>query len=485
MARAAREGRPQIVREMSADVRKQLARDEAHLELLDQLGAQSAITVPLVVRGTVVGVLGLLLVERERGFTDHDVRRAEALADRAAPAVDNARLHRELQLANRMKDEFLGIVSHELRTPLNAVLGWARLLQSGGLDEDRSRHALNAIYRNAQSQRQLIEDLLDASRIMSGKLRLEQRPLRLADVLEGALDAVRPAAEARSIGLVADLAAAGAAIVSGDSARLQQVFWNLLTNAVKFTPEGGSVRVDGRLTADWVEISITDTGVGISPAFLPYVFDRFRQADSTTTRAHGGLGLGLAIARHLAELHRGSIRVWSAGELQGATFTVRLPIDKAPASVAREEEPRTLPEASLPAPVRILVIDDDGDSRELLRAMLSGAGANVVVVPSAKAAIEHCLIERPDVVISDIGMPLLDGYAFLEQLRRLEESRGLPPVPAIAVTAYARADDRRRAIQAGFQEHIGKPVDPNALLQAVRQAIDRSDRDLLAGRPSH
>lgn len=486
VARAAREGRSQLVRELSADVRSRLARDADHLDLLERLGGRSAMAVPLVARGSVIGVMGFLLTERERGFTDHDLRRAEALAERAAPAVDNARLHRELQLANRMKDEFLGIVSHELRTPLNAVLGWARLLQSGGLDEDRSRHALNAIYRNAQSQRQLIEDLLDASRIISGKLRLEEHLLRLAEVVEAALDAVRPAAEARHIGLAADLEAASSTVVSGDPARLQQVFWNLLANAVKFTPEQGDVRVGSRVAGDWIEVSIEDSGVGIAPSFLPYVFDRFRQADSTTTRAHGGLGLGLAIARHLAERHGGTIRVWSAGEQQGSTFTVRLPIQQAPERTEGEaDQSRSLVAGSLPVPVRVLVVDDDGDSRELLRTLLSGAGARVTVAASAEDAIEHCTVQAPDVVISDIGMPEQDGFAFLEELRRLEESRRLPPVPAIAVTAYARAEDRRRALDAGFQEHLGKPVDPAALVQAVLRAIDRSDRDLSAGGRSH
>jgi signal transduction histidine kinase/ActR/RegA family two-component response regulator len=481
LARAIRERRSQLVPSVTPQVHRSSALDDHHAERLLELGARSALAVPLIARGTVLGVVGLLQIDR-RPFTVHDLRRAEAIAERAATATENARLYRELQIASRMKDEFLGIVSHELRTPLNAVLGWSRLLQEGSLDSDRARHALEAIHRNAQAQRQLIEDLLDASRIISDKMRLDQEPLRLGIVVDAALDAVRPAVQSHGIALTTDLGLAGETVVTGDPQRLQQVFWNLLSNAVKFTPENGRIVVAGARKGTWVEVSVTDTGAGISGAFLPFVFERFRQADSTTTRAHGGLGLGLAIARHLTEQHGGTISAWSAGEGRGSTFTVRLPVNEAPADRRISPEmPPALSPASLPAALRVLVVDDDLDSRELLRTVLASGGAQVRTAASADEAIEHVSVDRPDVLISDIGMPEEDGYALLARLRRLEASNGWPPVPAIAITAYARAEDRRRALEAGYLEHLGKPVDPSALADSVRRAAEQRSRDLSAG----
>ncbi len=384
--------------------------------------------------------------------------------------------------ANRIKDEFLSTLSHELRTPLNAILGWTWLLRSGNLDEEGNQRAVTTIERNAKSQSQIIDDLLDVSRIITGKLRLKVRRVDLSQVIESAVDAVRPAADAKKIRLGTwfdpDVPS-----ISGDPNRLQQVIWNLLSNAVKFTPEEG--RIDIRLerlerAGGQACIRVSDSGIGIRPDFLEYAFDRFRQADSSTTRIHGGLGLGLAIVRHLVELHGGTVRAESAGDDKGSTFTVILPI--APLRALRPAEP--LPEragedgdAGEPVEVqeirglRILLVDDERDAREMLPGVLEQFGGRVRTAASAAEALEELLHEGADVLIADIGMPEMDGYELIRRIRALDGE--LRDLPAIALTAYAGEVDRRKALDAGYQLHLAKPVEPHQLAVAVARVARR------------
>jgi PAS domain S-box-containing protein len=369
----------------------------------------------------------------------------------------------EAEAANRMKDEFLVTLSHELRTPLNAVMGWASLLQTGQLDAATVTRGVEAIARNARVQAQLIEDLLDTSRIISGKLKLEPRVVDLGRVVEAAVDVVRPAVAAKDIAISVTLEPPTVP-VAGDPDRLQQVVWNLLSNAVKFTPHGGrvEVRLTRRDTA--AELMVADSGVGIDRAFLPYVFDRFRQEDSSTTRRHGGLGLGLAIVKHLVELHGGTVAVDSPGLHQGAAFTVRLPLQTAPLAAGPDAAP-----AAAGAPldhVRVLVVDDQEDERMLLRTILERRGATVAVAAAADQALRDIRAWRPDVLVSDIAMPGHDGYWLVERVRELSRAEG-GTVPALAVTAHARVEDRDRALGAGFQMYDAKPIDPARVVEAV------------------
>ncbi|MEP1062557.1 PAS domain S-box protein [Stenomitos frigidus AS-A4] len=387
-----------------------------------------------------------------------------------------------LARANRLKDEFLATVSHELRTPLNAMLGWATLLRGKQLDEATQQRALETIERNARAQNQLIDDLLDVSRIITGKLRLDVRPVVLVSVLEAALDSIRPAAEAKSLRLQSLLDPA-AGPISGDPDRLQQVFWNLLSNAVKFTPKGGRIQLRLERINSHVEITVSDTGQGISPEFLPYVFERLQQADSTTTRTHGGLGLGLAIVRHLVELHGGHVQVASAGEGQGTTFMVTLPITifrPEPTAHARVHPTvsDTVPVLDAPslAGLKVLIVDDEADARALLATLLRQSGAAVTVVTSAREALatltQSTLEQRPDLLVSDIGMPEEDGYMLMRQVRALTPAQG-GKMPAIALTAYARTEDRIKALAAGFQAHVPKPVEPAEFIAVVVNLSER------------
>jgi CheY-like chemotaxis protein len=394
-----------------------------------------------------------------------------------ALAIDHARLYEaerqaraEAEVASRSKDEFLAILSHELRTPLQAILGWTRLLRSGKLDEAGNIHALETIDRNARAQAQLIGDILDVSRIITGRLRLDGRPVELAMVVDAAVDAVRASADAKGIHLQT-LLDPDAGPVLGDPDRLQQVALNLLSNAIKFTPDGGQVELHLERTEDRARITVSDTGKGISPAFLPHVFERFTQADTSSTRSHSGLGLGLAIVRHLVELHGGTIKAESAGEGQGARFTVELPLlPDAPVQQAapRVETPRACAAPTLDG-VHVLVVDDEQDTLELLGTALGQSGARVTTAGSAAEALLAMARDFPDVLISDIAMPGEDGYALIERVRREERGRQLP---AIALTAYAGAEDRARALLAGYQQHMAKPVEPNELVVAVSALAD-------------
>ena len=383
------------------------------------------------------------------------------------------------EAANRLKDEFLATLSHELRSPLNAMLGWTRLLNSRKFDEATTARAMQTIERSAKSQAQLVEDLLDVSRIIQGKLRLNIRPIELVSVIQAAIETVRPAAQAKEISLQSVLDPA-AGPVAGDFDRLQQVIWNLLSNAIKFTPKGGRVQARLERVNSHVEITVTDTGKGINPDFVPYVFERFRQADSSSTRVYSGLGLGLAIVRHLVELHGGTVRAYSEGEGKGATFTVKLPL--IPVRFDADQNNRVHPSVDLEVPfnnlpvlngVRVLIVDDEADSREILAAALEECKAKVFAVASASEALEAVSQLKPDVLVSDIGMPIEDGYSLIRKVRQLSADQG-GQIPAIALTAYARAEDRMKAIAYGFQMHIPKPVEPAELATVVASLAKRT-----------
>jgi PAS domain S-box-containing protein len=387
-----------------------------------------------------------------------------------AASKANQRAREELERSNRAKDEFLATMSHELRSPLNAIFGWATILRKSRLDQTKLEHGLEVIERNAKAQTRLVSDLLDVSRIISGKLQLRLSKTELSPLIHDAADVVRPAADAKGLRLLVDLDPdIGANVVDAD--RLRQVMWNLLINAVRFTPRGGRITVSGDRTASGVVIRVHDTGVGIGPEHLPHIFERFTQVDSSATRTHGGLGLGLAIVRHLVELHGGTVEAQSAGLGQGTTFCFHLPIravdtahDEHPPSGTGAEATHVddTPGASL-RDIRVLVVDDDFDSLEVLRVVLESAGAKVTTATSAREALEAG--EAFEIIISDIGMPEMDGYTFIRRIRSRSSGAN---VPAIALTAYARAEDAERAMRAGYQEHLAKPVDQRRLLEAVK-----------------
>jgi len=398
--------------------------------------------------------------------------------------------HAEADNANGIKDEFLALLSHELRTPLTSILGWSDMLMEGTLGEVAEKHAFEIIGRNARAQRQLIDDLLDTSRIITGKMRLEVRPVELAPLIEIVVEAVRPAANARNIQLQVVLDPLTSPI-SGDPQRLQQIIWNLLTNAIKFTPKGGSVEVGLERIKSHLELLISDTGQGIEPAFLPHVFDRFLQSDSSSTRRHGGLGLGLSIVRQLVELHGGTVTALSQGAGLGATFKVTFPlmsVHHVPSNIETRPAlivPKSRTDAQLSLrDLRVLVVDDEPDAREVIAAVLTGRGAKVVAVESGVDALAELEGPRFHAMVSDIGMPDMDGYSLIQKIRGLPPERG-GNVPAVALTAYAGNQDRIRALTSGYQTHISKPVEPAELVTVVASLAERStglcSDDLTAG----
>jgi PAS domain S-box-containing protein len=418
--------------------------------------AQTARIAPLLANGRVVGTITAIDDVTERVISERELRNQIAVSERARQVAEEA---------SRLKDEFLATLSHEIRTPLNAVLGWTRILRTQPNIRSKT-HALEVIERNAASQLRLVEDLLDMARVISGKLRLDIKTMSLGTVADAAIDVIRPAAEARQITIVrqfeADLPS-----VNGDADRLQQVAWNLVSNAVKFTQPGGTVSVLVRRDGDHVELGVLDTGEGISREFLPYVFDRFRQADSSTSRRHGGLGLGLALVRQIVELHGGQVSVFSEGSHRGSSFWVRLPIGAGGVitSSAAAAQPVTL------RGVSVLIVDDNDEARELMGITLEEYGATVTAVGSAAGAL--ALIETgdepPDVLVSDVAMPGSDGYDLIRRVRALPPP--LQNLPAIAVTAYANPDDRIRALVAGFQRHLPKPVDAAVLAATIASLV--------------
>lgn len=423
--------------------------------------------------GIIVGASKIARDISARKRWEHDLELATAEAR-------SARTEAERQ--SRLKDEFLTTVSHELRTPLQSILGWTQLLLAGGYEESELTQGLEVIDRNVRSQTRIIEDLLDMNRILSGKLRLDVQRVSLVPLIEAVLETVKPAAQAKGIDLRAILDP-NAQPVSGDPNRLQQVFWNLLSNAIKFTPLGGSVQVRLERINSHMEVTVTDTGIGIAPDFLPYVFERFRQADGSTTRRHGGLGLGLAIVKHLVELHGGSVRAKSGGPSTGASFAVMLPIAALQADLgqSRTRDTATFVGQStviskLPRldNISAVVVDDEADARTLIAAILAKAGADVRAAGSVDAGLELVKTCKPDVLISDIGMPGQDGYALIRDVRALPREQG-GDTPAIALTAYTRTDDRIMAVAAGFQMHVAKPADALELLTMV-QSLARTPK---------
>jgi PAS domain S-box-containing protein len=467
---------------------------EGHLPVVSYLA------VPVISRtGEVYG--GLFFGDpKVNAFTERAARVVEGLAAQAAVAMDNARLYeaaqraraeaeqaarenerlyREAQESSRLKDEFLATVSHELRTPLTAILGWAHLLRRGGFNNDSATKALETIERNARSQAQLIEDLLDVSRIITGKLRIDIRPLDPIYFIDAAIESVNPAAEAKGV-QIQRIIDTGVVSVAGDPVRLQQVVWNLLSNAIKFTPKGGRVKIRLERVNSHIEIGVSDSGMGIEPEFLPYVFDRFRQADGRSTRQHGGLGLGLAIARHLVELHGGTVRAESPGLNHGSTFTVVLPVAPVYQSIGQGERVHpaardTLPNYECPDRLdglKVLIVDDEPDTRELLKMGLTQCGAEVKVARSVAEALEAIITEVPHLLISDIGMPDEDGYELIRRVRELPVECGRK-VPAIALTAYARVEDRMQALRSGYQMHVPKPVELAELVAVVASLVRR------------
>ena len=464
-----------------------------------QKSMRSLMGAPLMIERNVMGVIHVSTSEARR-FTENDLRLMQLVADRVALAIEQARLYdaeqrarTEAEEANRIKDEFLATVSHELRSPLNAILGWVKLLRDSKLNEADAARALETVERSARTQNRIIDDLLDVSRIISGKLRLDVRPIEPARIIVAAVEGLRPAAEAKAISLDISLDG-GAGVILGDSDRVQQLVWNLVLNAIKFTPRGGHVDVKLECADPDVQITVTDTGAGIKPEFLPLVFDRFRQADGSSTRNQGGLGLGLAIVRHLVELHGGTVRVDSLGEAQGARFTVRLPLANQRTDTEKEDQiDGTDGERSLfdSCPrltgLRVLVVDDDADARDLVAAILNQSDAEIRTAGSTGEAL--AILSRfdewqPEVLVSDVEMPGADGYALIRQVRAMDAERG-SRLPAVALTAYTQVEDRMRALSAGFQTHMSKPVEPADLLTVLAGLTGRlgenKGEDLLCG----
>ncbi len=434
---------------------------------------------PLRIQGNTFGVILMSYGESGRTYDPADLVFAGELARRASIAIDNARLYElsqnersRVEAATRAKDEFVAMVSHELRTPLNAILGWLRLMRKDAFPESKREHAFDVIERNAEAQSQLVADLLDISRILSGKIRITTSQVDLGNVVDLAIEAVRLAADAKRILLDVDIDRRDT-VMRGDGERLQQVAWNLLANAVKFTPKDGVVHVRVRRVESELELTVEDNGAGIAPEFLPHVFERFRQADGSASRAHGGLGIGLSITKHIVELHGGTIHAGSVGQGQGAVFRVRLPISPLVSTTigvarvpATKERDRSQPPAAGHAGTRVLVVDDEPDARELVAYVFEEAGMDVRTAGSAAEALAALETFTPHVIVSDVGMPVDDGYSLIRSIRTLpgDEKKS---IPAIALTAFASNEDRTRALVEGFNLHMAKPVEPTALVRAV------------------
>ena len=431
---------------------------------------------PLSHEGRIIGTLTIIEDVTERVAREAELQ--SQIEARSKLLASEKLARSEAERANRLKDEFLATISHELRNPLNAIMGWAHMMRLGKLTPANSERAVETIYRNAKSQAQLVADLLDVSRIISGKLRLDVRTIDLIYIVNAALDSIRPAADAKGIRLQTMLDPA-AGPISGDADRLQQIVWNLLTNAVKFTPKGGRIQVKVQRIDSHVEIVVSDSGVGISKEFLPYVFDRFRQADASTTRIHGGLGLGLSIVHQLVDLHGGTASVHSEGEGQGAAFTITLPfvgvINSQKEEATQPAQEKITPFEGLPSlqGLKVLVVDDEADTREVIREVLKECGSEVILSRSAAEALEAIEQFKPDILISDLGMPDEDGYSLISKIRALPAERG-GQIPAAALTAYARAEDRMRVLRSGFQFHLPKPVDSAELVTVVASLAGRA-----------
>ncbi|AFZ23065.1 PAS domain S-box [Cylindrospermum stagnale PCC 7417] len=465
-----RTGQSDLLVDIPDELVVQAARDPEHLEILRQVGFKSVMTVPLRTQARILGVISFVSAESGRLYDGSNLQLAEELARRASLAIDNAQLYQlaqrdraKAESANRVKDEFLAVLSHELRSPLNPILGWTQMLRGKRLDAAKVDRALETIERNAKLQAQLIEDLLDVSRILQGKMTLNVAPVKLAATIEAALETVRLAASAKSIQIQTTLNPISGTVL-GDMNRLQQVIWNLVSNAVKFTPPGGRVKVQLSQVGIYAQIQVKDTGIGISSEFLPHVFEYFRQEDGTTTRKFGGLGLGLAIARHFTELHGGTVQASSQGENLGTTFTVQLPLKLIEQELSFDHS--QLESVAHLTGIQILVVDDDADIRELTAFILTQSGAQVTTAATAAQALDRLNQSVPDLLLCDIGMPEMDGYFLIRQIRKWPDELG-GNIKAIALTAYAGEINQQQALAAGFQMHISKPVEPDNLVQAI------------------
>lgn len=482
-----RTGEARLVRQIEPGFYESIAESPEHLALMQALDSTSWIMVPLRVQQHTFGVLMLAYSDSKRHYDAEDLALANEVARRAATAIDNARLYSlsqneraRVEAANRAKDEFVAMVSHELRTPLNAILGWLRLMRGGTLDEARRAHAYDVIERNAEAQDRLVADLLDISRVITGKLRITPSQVDVANVVEMAIESVRPAADAKRIRINLEVDRASS-VLRADADRLQQVAWNLIANAVKFTPKNGLVDVQIRRVESDIELVVSDNGEGIDLEFLPHVFEIFQQSDRSATRPHGGLGIGLSIVKHIVDLHGGSISAHSAGKGTGATFCVRLPISplvsttlgvsRVPATSGTTHAAESLPTGH--SGVAVLVVDDDPDARELVTVVLESCGMEVNAVASAAEALALLTTYTPTVLCSDIGLVDEDGYTLIRSIRSLPDA-AKQKIPAIALTAFGRNEDRTRALVEGFNVHMAKPVEPAALVRAVLELAGRS-----------
>jgi PAS domain S-box-containing protein len=467
-----RAGEPLIVNEVDDEVLTSITRNGEHAALLRELGLKSFVTVPLVARGRTIGALTFASTRERRDYTAEDVAYAHEIASRAALAIENARLYKRAQEVNRAKDEFLATLSHELRTPLTPILGWTHMIRSGRLGEAEVSRGVRVIDRNSHSLSRLINDLLDMSSILSGKMRIEREPVELASVVREAMETVRPQADARRVGLEASLG--GGATVSGDRTRLVQVFWNLLNNAVKFSPEGGRVRVSlGAGGGGAASVRVEDEGQGIPSDFLPHVFERFRQADMGTTREHGGLGIGLALVKSFVEAHGGAVRASSAGEGRGSRFTVTLPsLETGGAGRESDDLSKGVEDPCVEEPCRVLLVEDAPDTLDMLRVVFESRGYVVTPCADAEEALSVAESGRFDIIVSDIGLPKIDGYELIARLRDLPHMR---EAPAVALTGYAAKSDAEAVLAAGFDAHVAKPVDPSALVEQVEALMRRRE----------
>jgi PAS domain S-box-containing protein len=471
VSKVLRTGETLLVSRVDAERLRAMAQTDEHLHALESLGLKSYMTVPLVVRERVIGALTFALAGSERAYEQADIHFAEDLARRAALAIENARLYSRAQEVNRAKDEFLATLSHELRTPLTPVLGWTHMIRSGRLSPDETERGVSVIEKNSRLLSRLINDLLDMSSILSGKMMIERAPVELSTVVREAVETVRTQAAARSVTLEVQTGGLASPIVSGDRTRLVQIFWNLLHNAVKFSGANGRVRVRVRNEAGTARVEVEDEGAGIAREFLPHVFERFRQADMATTRAHGGLGLGLALVKSFVEAHGGTVTVDSPGEGRGSRFTVALPaLEPEGARRAIEDAEAVEDVPCIDETCHVLLIEDARDTLDMLRVVFEARGYNATACATPEEALRVAETNRFDIIVSDIGLPRIDGYELIERLRRLPHMR---EVPALALTGYAATSDAEAALAAGFDAHLPKPVDPATLADHMERLMGR------------